>query len=537
MITVREVLGLPVLTRGVPEVVACGAQLDRPVRWVHSGEVPYMAEMLKGGELLLMTGIGIGRGESEQRRFVADLAERGIAALVIELGARFKRLPPALTDEAERLQVPLVALHHEIRFVEITEAVHREIVSRQLELMRHGEELHRRFTALMLEGADIPEVLAELAEAIANPVILEKADRGVLYHATNEADDATVLAAWDAYVRRLPGAPDAIEQPVQAGDGKRWGRLVGLTVEGPLDQRARVGVERAVGLIALALLRDRAEETVVSRERGNFLAGLLEGEVDEAEARRRSAAMGFDRGDGLMLPIAIAQSTAAARPGLDDEDSWALVWRDLRRELEGRRVPAIAGIRGRQREFLVVLALRGEEGRVKLADLAAALVSQSCARHLGQRDAALVCVGSAARSWGALAEGLRVAAEALAGAAHAKPRSWHDATRPDLDGLLWSLRDRPEVRRFAEGRLAPLFEHDRRRRAKLLPTLDAYCEHGGRKAETARALQIERQSLYHRLTRIEELLGADLSDGETLLSLHLALRAREQVVGEPPSAR
>jgi hypothetical protein len=47
----------------------------------------------------------------------------------------------------------------------------------------------------------------------------------------------------------------------------------------------------------------------------------------------------------------------------------------------------------------------------------------------------------------------------------------------------------------------------------------------GRKADTAAELRIKRQTLYHRLLRIEEALGADLDDGETRLALHLALRA------------
>ena len=45
----------------------------------------------------------------------------------------------------------------------------------------------------------------------------------------------------------------------------------------------------------------------------------------------------------------------------------------------------------------------------------------------------------------------------------------------------------------------------------------------------ARELQLERQSLYHRLDRIESIVGADLSDGVTRLRLHLALRALRQM--------
>ena len=50
--------------------------------------------------------------------------------------------------------------------------------------------------------------------------------------------------------------------------------------------------------------------------------------------------------------------------------------------------------------------------------------------------------------------------------------------------------------------------------------------HAGRKAETARELHLNRQTLYNRLARISELLGTDLDDPQTVLALSLALRAR-----------
>jgi purine catabolism regulator len=59
----------------------------------------------------------------------------------------------------------------------------------------------------------------------------------------------------------------------------------------------------------------------------------------------------------------------------------------------------------------------------------------------------------------------------------------------------------------------------------LLETLEAYLAAGGRKAEAARALHLERQSLYLRLRRIEEALGVSLDDEDVVLGLHLAVRA------------
>ena len=59
-ITVQRALELPGLRGGLPEILAGADRLQRTVRWVHAGEVPNIASLLKGGELLLTTGYGLG---------------------------------------------------------------------------------------------------------------------------------------------------------------------------------------------------------------------------------------------------------------------------------------------------------------------------------------------------------------------------------------------------------------------------------------------------------------------------------------------
>jgi hypothetical protein len=58
-ITVAAALRSRPLADGVPEILAGAAGLNKPVRWVHSVEAPRIASLLRGGELLLMTGIGL----------------------------------------------------------------------------------------------------------------------------------------------------------------------------------------------------------------------------------------------------------------------------------------------------------------------------------------------------------------------------------------------------------------------------------------------------------------------------------------------
>ncbi len=517
----RAVLAEPVVRRAEPEVLAGEAGLRNEIRWVHASEVPNIAAMLQGGELLLSTGMGIGAGAREQRRFVAELAERGIAALAIELGTAMRTVPPALIEAAEEEGLCLIAFHREVRFVEITEVVHRELIDQGGELLRRGEELHKRFTALMLGGAHVPDILRELSVFVRNPVILERSGQGVAYHARYVADDETVLGAWGSYQRNLVAAPEAISERVPMGRGDSWGRLVALAVDSPLEAQDQVAVERAVGLIALAMMRESEEEGLAARRRGDFLAGLAGTRAGGKEIAARAAELGFAPRGETLLPVAMALPSRLA--GEADDPAWDALRSDLAEELERHAIPVIAGA-GEHGESLFVLAISRDGERERIADLVAQITASAAGRRLGD-ERPTIAVGAACAGWPEVGRALAAAVTALPAAATLEPRAWHDITVASTDRFLFALRDSPDLRGFAEQRLRPLIERDRRSRGDLVATLAAYCDNCGRKADTAAELRIKRQTLYHRLHRIEEALGADLDDGETRLALHLALRA------------
>jgi hypothetical protein len=128
-VTLRDVLGLDVVQRGEPVVLAGGDRLDTPVRWVHAVEVSSgVARLLRGGELVLSTGIALPSSAGELASYVDELAAAGVAGLAIELGRRYvSSLPSALVAAAEASGVVLIEFRREVAFVEITEAVHTRI--------------------------------------------------------------------------------------------------------------------------------------------------------------------------------------------------------------------------------------------------------------------------------------------------------------------------------------------------------------------------------------------------------------------------
>ncbi|WP_427251134.1 hypothetical protein, partial [Bacillus cereus] len=76
---------------------------------------------------------------------------------------------------------------------------------------------------------------------------------------------------------------------------------------------------------------------------------------------------------------------------------------------------------------------------------------------------------------------------------------WHDARRLDIELLLWRMREHGEqgvLTDFVDRAVGPLLVHDRSARQPLLPTLEAYLASAGRKAETARDLNVNRQAAH-----------------------------------------
>ena len=222
-------------------------------------------------------------------------------------------------------------------------------------------------------------------------------------------------------------------------------------------------------------------------------------------------ALDFGFAATTMVPL-VAGSDAADQV---DEDAWSRIWHELERELQARHVAFIGGMHGVTGR--AVIGLKSPAHRSQSAGVVAELIHDATARHTDGRSKAVVAVGRAGHSWSEMRDGLAEALEALDAAPALPARPWHDAAQPDFGRLIWTLKDQAEVRAFVEARLRPVVEYDRLRKSRLLETLEVFCRTGANKSATARALHLERQSLYHRLQRIEQVMGVRLDDDDLLL--------------------
>ncbi|MEV5703846.1 PucR family transcriptional regulator [Actinoallomurus sp. NPDC052274] len=529
-LTVRDVLGLDLVTTWGPEVVAGAAHLDRPVRWLHVAEATDVAVMLAGGEMVLTTGLLLAGNDQAQADYIESMRRVDVAAVVLGLGRAFRTTPEPMRRAAERCGVPLIVLHRPAPFVRMTEEVHSRLLYGRFAALNLSDNIRSSLTALNLSGATLQQLLDEIACYSGCPVVLVNLAQRVLASAGDRASLSELLRDWDRVSRQvaeLAGSGPVTVEPdgwivvdLEAR-GRRWGRLVFFGYAGSEESGLLLGARAAEALAMHRLLGDRDhgwEEQAAEA----LLLDLASGAARPEQLFTRVRAAGLPVNRRTFVPVVVRVLDDGRTDG-ERDDTPELVDRAV------AETPEAAGLVARIDPEGTAALLSIPYGEDSDAVVCRVAVRVRDALALRGRRAVL----GAGFACSVLDEVRRSFVEAVhvADAAVAAPPDGPVARLGDvrLRGLVRLLRDDPELQAFIERELGPLLENP-----SLLGVLRTYMETGRNKSLAAQALHVSRPTLYRRLQRIEALLGIDLEDWERLTSLYVALLAHEGQTGPRP---
>jgi purine catabolism regulator len=531
-VTLRSMLSMPALRDASPRVLAGADHLDRPVRWVHVLEVSDALTVLEGEEVVLTTGLPLTGSERDVREFVRQLALSRTCGLVVELGTRLAGVPDHVVDAAASEGVPLVTLDDTVRFVAVTESVHRLIVAEQYQGLEFAQRTHDVFTALSLESADAAAIVARTAELVGGPVVLEDLRHRVVAHAGAHPPHQHVLDRWEQRSRRAPGRDDAghggDEQWLVCPVGVRgatWGRLIAPTsVPGEGDDRDVMVLQRAAQALQISRLVEREGADLHLQAQQSLLQALSDGRTgDERDALTRAGALGM-RPAPLYAPAVVPERDDGPADEISVGRRARSQVRSVGRALDVVAADGIVGSLGPDAVGLVLAVTSDAEADRALRRRSRALDEHQQPTH----GTPVVGAGASAPSLLAASARLRSVLH-VADAARALPTSlpYYRSTDVRLRGLLAQLQDDERLQAFAESELAAVLDLPEPERGASLDLLRAYVGHRGSKTATAGALGISRPAVYARLRRLEQRLSVGLDDWDSLLSLGVALLASE----------
>lgn len=381
-----------------------------------------------------------------------------------------------------------------------------------------GEWAH--FCDICLVSA-LDDLVDDLAAAMGAPCILEDPDFRLLGFSDQRDVD--------------PVRQRSILERGSTQEVRDWFYAHGI---GESEQPLRTPAERSLGIVARVcvpvrhlgrlqgffwILDPNSEidttrwgETLPFAEAAGALLSLAERRQAHRDALYREVVEG---GHGVSRPAAV-ELAAAAGLRMDEPVRIAVIERpDLATQLSSR--PSRSGMLWvRESGGLCAAIIRGDRANDPPTDLASVLIALGLARRVPDLDhRTLVGVGPAVLSLDDLADARSGALVSLRVGRHrSDPVTTWETLGPLT--LLGVARDSDLARSLVSPRVRAFLEDGS---PVLVDTARTYLQEAANVVRTASRLNVHRQTVYHRLEEIRKATDVDLSDGNSRLSLQLAL--------------
>lgn len=534
MLTVREALQMQPLQSS--QVVAGERGLDNEIQWVHIVDIPDAHyEWKRNGVLLLTAGFGLSEKEEEQANLITTLVEKEFAGMVLSIGHYYDHAPPGLVKRADELGFPLIESPPDVLFIDMTEHILEHLVNQQYSLLQQSNRIHNQLTELVLQGGGLEALAQTLAELLERSVTIEDTSRRMLasaqYGPVDEARKRSIeqgrtspeVARWlheQGIYNQLLHQMTPLRIPPHPSLGLTMERVVAPIIvdrqihayiwiiagDHPLTELDELAIQHGATVAALILFKDQAVRKAEQAYRDDFLAQLLEGGKLDSSFQKQAQQLDYD----------------------PERKHQALLIQTDPPVPENQKHLYLDGIKGQLNQFdQTNFSAWRREGLVVILECAESRKGEEIGQHLwdylrDQERETWIGIGSATLD---LSSSLRGANETLQIA-----RSLGETPGPyafqDLGLLHWLFRLPADVRKDNPylDQIQALAAYDQEQHADLVHTLEVYLGQGSSVVDAADALHIHRNTLLHRLERIEEIISVDLRQPEQRLNLHVALK-------------
>ncbi|MCT2537760.1 PucR family transcriptional regulator ligand-binding domain-containing protein [Aquibacillus koreensis] len=523
----------------------------KQVEWVSVIETP-VENFVRKNEFVLSTGIGCESDPEQLENFVRDIIKSGASVLAIATGRYIFDIPDRILQMAAEKDFIIIDLPWEVRFADVLQTVMEKITEVRQGERQKADRVRQQLIDCVLQDKGLKEIAHTIYRHIQIPLAIT--DQTGELRASRKIDEKEL----QEYVR-TENNDLQLKTPltdVQFSDHPLYYHMKKCTIndesffelqiinnhkiQGYLlfqpKQKKMLSwfvmnvLEHALTACALYFVKENAIELTEIRLKDNFVLNLAkQKEQVDHQVLSKGKLLGYDLSKPyicLVGDIEIPNREHESKYDHPDKSSSLQSFNYyVQKEI------TYAGKLFKKRtmttfdEDLVIIYLEGgDEAYVETVNQ----FLDTMERRLSELLTGVVL------SWGvatekqnnfAFYEGYEEARTTMEIGIqqHGRgERTFFEDTK--INRLLMNISKKSEIASIVKDTIQPLVDYDKKRQTDLIHTFVIYNKYKGNVSQTARALNLHRQSLLHRLRNIESLTHLSLIDSDDSFLLELSIR-------------
>ncbi|WP_181347031.1 PucR family transcriptional regulator [Thalassobacillus sp. CUG 92003] len=504
------------------EVVAGRKGLGRLVKWVHVFEMTEVRGNLKGGELVLSTGFGWKNDDDLFLCLLGQLIKRKVAGICIELGSFVDHISDEAIELADQHDFPIVVFNEEVSFVEITQDVHAALINQQYELIANLEDYAQRLNKRLLSIDNYFDILKNLQQYVNCQLVYISKDHKVVTIPTLREKEREKTLSLLNDPAQCP-SKCTLKQPVQVFE-REFANIYLMSEHREFGEFESLLLDRTATALAQFLLRELYTEEKRKAQETEWLTEWLQGGHSLEEITSYLAAYKINSSVTGAVTLTVKLKLAADHQATPDITYLNM----LIHNIFDQNGYFVFPVEKRHLLTFILVNKKGEEdwkSRIKRGIQRLEKISLLQASSISSFQ---VAGGKYVRELDRLYESFQTAQETLT-IQDKLPPGHGKYFYEDLHmyRLISLVHKHSNLNGLVQEYLEPIIAYDHKHNTTLLETLKVYLACNGSKKETAARVFVVRQTLYHRLEKLEKLLGADFMETEKRQVLEFALLAYE----------
>jgi purine catabolism regulator len=523
-ITIDEILNRKHFSQ--TEVIAGAKGLHRQLKWVHIVESIQISNLLNGHELILTTGLGFKDNPQNFVSLLRQLIERHTAGLCIEMGTHIHSIPDEVIELADHHHFPIILFHQEVPFVEITQDVHSLIINKQYQLLSDLENYSQQLNKMLLEIEDYEQILKFLQAYLEVQVIAVLSGNKADFFPEPKGDEKEALLL-KIKNRDENSKFNIASQNVQIL-GETYAELLIIANCRELNEFDLLILDRTANAFAQHLLRDLYVKEKKMAEESEWLTNWLEGEYTDEIIKEQLSFIDpkLRLNGGAVCICKLSPDSSGQAPNVDST-YLKLLFRTVFEQFGFH----LFTVEVRHHLIFIVGNKRHKQDWKERMEGALSRIHSGNGSERIRTSSISTGVGKFADKLGNIHLSYQTAKETLALqdslSKEGKSYFYQDLHMYRMMSLLKKHGDLEET---IHEYLAPVIEYDRKYNGDMMITLKTYLACNGSKQETSKKLFIVRQTLYHRIEKLELLLGENFMNSDRRLALEFMLMAHDFIM-------